>query len=293
MMRRKWFESVGCFTSELCSCGLPAEAASFCFPVKHDRSCWCVHCSLQAMNKVILDGRNGDCDLLKSISSPLIKLNVGGKKYVTTECTLRNRGTNFFTVLLDKIADGRMKCTTDEEGYIFIDRNGGAFEAVLEYLRNGLLLMPCGLSLRQVEKEFDFYSLGKENVQLESVQLATHSKWQTMAELFFTKYWTDIRKQLYEIVEEHGLNCCSLTLVHELCKSPESSVQRYYNNVRVCLDPVCFAAPLKPLFLDNVMYIFKEHGFQSSYVNRQQTVDISLSWSLQNEPLTTQDPEEA
>jgi len=129
-----------------------------------------------------------------------------------------------------------------------------------------------------VVTEFDFYSLQKGELETESFKLARHQKWDSMAQLFFSTYWTGIRDNLYELVTSHGLNCCSLTLVHETVKNETEEVQRYYNNIRVCLDSEIFPPPLKPLFLDNVIYIFREYGFDSSYVNRQQTVDINLSW---------------
>jgi len=208
----------------------------------------------------------------------MLKLNIGGKKYITTEATLISKGSNFFSAFLDNIRSGTMKCVQDEEGCIFIDRNGAAFESVLEYLRTGNIVLPKGISRQQVVTEFDFYSLQKGELETESFKLARHQKWDSMAQLFFSTYWTGIRDNLYELVTSHGLNCCSLTLVHETVKNETEEVQRYYNNIRVCLDSEIFPPPLKPLFLDNVIYIFREYGFDSSYVNRQQTVDINLSW---------------
>lgn len=109
-----------------------------------------------------------------------------------------------------------MKCLTDEDGFTFIDRNGNAFESVLEYLRTGLLFIPKGISREQVAAEFDFYSLDKDILETESHRLAHHPKWRTLAINFFETYWSDIRDSLHEIVSEHGLHSCSLTLVHEI-----------------------------------------------------------------------------
>lgn len=58
-------------------------------------------------------------------------------------------------------------------------------------------------------------------------------------------------------------------------------MQRYYNNIRVSIDSNIFSPPFKPLFLDNILFILQqEYQFECYYVNRQQTVDITLSWSL-------------
>lgn len=66
----------------------------------------------------------------------VVKLNIGGRKYVTTVKTLRGQGKeiNYFTALLgDQFAPPE----TDEKGYHFIDRNGSLFEPILDYLRTG------------------------------------------------------------------------------------------------------------------------------------------------------------
>jgi len=214
------------------------------------------------------------------INRNLVKLNVGGIKYLTTENTLRSKGENFFTALLNNIMKENWKHITDEEGYIFIDRNGAAFEAVLEYLRTGKLFVPTGIQKEHIAEEFDYYSIAEpEELETEAFKLATHIKWRSMAQIFFKDYWSDIKSKMYEMVTDHGLNCCTLTLIHETSKEDHEIVMRFYNNIRVILDVQKFPPPLKPMFLDNIVYILMEHGFEGSYINRQQTVDIAIEWS--------------
>jgi len=216
----------------------------------------------------------------------LVKLNVGGVRYITTEATLTSKGENFFTAFLSNLVSGSWQCVKDEEDYLFIDRNGTAFEAVLEYLRTGKLFVPKGVSKEQVAEEFDYFSIADpEELETEAYKLATHTKWRTMAQMFFQANWADIKSKMYEMVVEHGLNCCTLTLVHENLskekkKTDKAVLERYYNNIRVSLDMEKFPPPLKPMFLDNLLYILLDYGFQASYINRQQTVDITVDWSL-------------
>ena len=60
-----------------------------------------------------------------------IKLNVGGRKFETTGDTLSSVRVSFFEPLLE----GRIPYATDEDGYIFIDRDGNMFELILQWLR--------------------------------------------------------------------------------------------------------------------------------------------------------------
>jgi len=89
----------------------------------------------------------------------LVKINVGGTRYITTRSTLVSKGENFFTVLLDNDEGNGVPCLRDEQGYIFIDRDGELFRHVLNYLRTGKLFKPDTLSTVQLEFELDFYQI--------------------------------------------------------------------------------------------------------------------------------------
>ncbi len=89
----------------------------------------------------------------------IVKLNVGGWKYDTTRSTLGVGSTcNFFTRMLDDDDTGRIPCERDEEGRIFIDRDGRTFEGVLNYMRSRKILDKTDTKRRKVE--FDFYGIG-------------------------------------------------------------------------------------------------------------------------------------
>jgi len=56
------------------------------------------------------------------MSSNIIKLNVGGKRFATTRSTINSCGDNFLTLLTDEAQ--KVPVQLDEKGYIFVDRNG-------------------------------------------------------------------------------------------------------------------------------------------------------------------------
>ncbi len=107
--------------------------------------------------------------------SYLVKLNIGGVKYITTQETLCKYGKNYFSYLLSE----SYSTVTDEKstlskifkiGYIFIDRDGKYFEPILEYLRTGEFLQPPHLDPKAISREASFYS-----IQIPSLQLHTTS----------------------------------------------------------------------------------------------------------------------
>src|SRR3990167_652728 len=134
----------------------------------------------------------------------LVKLNVGGVKYITAKSTLFSKGENFFTLLVENDEGKRVPSLRDDEGYIFVDRDGELFRHVLNYLRTGKLFKPDNLPLAQLELELDFYQvkravddrseLRKENLinTKSSGDFATFSqildRWRSEASEWFETY---------------------------------------------------------------------------------------------------------
>lgn len=79
----------------------------------------------------------------------LVKLNVGGRKFDTTESTLLSRGTNFLSALVTS----HLPSLRDDEGRYFIDRSGAIFDILIEFLRTGILTIPPSLP-REVRSYF-------------------------------------------------------------------------------------------------------------------------------------------
>eukprot|EP01095_Lingulamoeba_sp_RSL-Kostka_P015531 TRINITY_DN7179_c0_g1_i1.p1 TRINITY_DN7179_c0_g1~~TRINITY_DN7179_c0_g1_i1.p1 ORF type:complete len:343 (+),score=65.06 TRINITY_DN7179_c0_g1_i1:163-1191(+) len=93
--------------------------------------------------------------------SNIIKLNVGGKKYITTRSTIFSKGENFLTILIDNDEKTQGPSTfKDEEGYYFIDRNAEIFALVLDYFRTGVIILEHpSHSRQQILLEYDFYQI--------------------------------------------------------------------------------------------------------------------------------------
>ncbi|XP_043927647.1 BTB/POZ domain-containing protein KCTD4 [Protopterus annectens] len=87
---------------------------------------------------------------------PLITLNVGGYLYITQKTTL----SKYVGSYLEAMVNGKIQCPFDIDGNYFIDRDGLIFRHVLNFLRNGELLLPEGFQESELlAKEAEFYQL--------------------------------------------------------------------------------------------------------------------------------------
>ena len=69
--------------------------------------------------------------------SQYVKLNVGGSLYYTTVSTLTKCDS-----MLRAMFSGRMDTLADSEGWIMIDRSGKHFGTILNFLRDGVVVLP-------------------------------------------------------------------------------------------------------------------------------------------------------
>jgi hypothetical protein len=91
-----------------------------------------------------------------------VVLDIGGYRYTTSVHMLRRLPGTFF----DAYFSGRYIMDRSEDGSIFIDRDGKHFGQVLEYMRNGVVLvaerdvseLDIG-ELRWLKREFGFYRI--------------------------------------------------------------------------------------------------------------------------------------
>ena len=96
----------------------------------------------------------------KAAQEGRVVLNVGGFRYETSVQTLRRLPHTFF----DAYFSGRYAQDVCTDGSIFIDRDGQHFGQVLEYLRDGVVVvaeqdsseLDVGM-LRWLKREFGFY----------------------------------------------------------------------------------------------------------------------------------------
>jgi len=87
--------------------------------------------------------------------SSVIKLNVGGTKFTTSRSTL-SKHEGYFKAMFS----GRHSFELDEEGYYFIDRDGTYFPYILNYLRDGTILIQDDNHFRYyLTQEAQYYCL--------------------------------------------------------------------------------------------------------------------------------------
>jgi len=88
--------------------------------------------------------------------SPVVHINVGGYKFMTTLSTLRQASDS----MLGRMFSGEHPVLSDKDGSVIIDRDGRHFNHILNYLRDGSV--PLGLSRKdrvELLREIDFYGL--------------------------------------------------------------------------------------------------------------------------------------
>ena len=86
----------------------------------------------------------------------LVRLNVGGTKYITEKATLRKYPDS----VLGAMFRGNITLSTDGDGYYFIDRCGHIFQYILQFLRSGKLILPKGFcELELLQEEASFYQI--------------------------------------------------------------------------------------------------------------------------------------
>ncbi|CAM9212459.1 unnamed protein product [Phaeothamnion confervicola] len=124
------------------------------------------HSCPKAAMKVVVANIQESKDVEKSAEAPrcddrsaeenLVKLNVGGTRYVTTRQTLDNAGNSMLLAMFS----GSFATLTDADGFAFVDRCGSRFHHVLNYLRCGSLPNFADLwRYEAIAEEADFFSL--------------------------------------------------------------------------------------------------------------------------------------
>lgn len=96
-----------------------------------------------------------------------VKLDVGGVFFTTSVTTLLSHPESMLAAMFS----GRHELETDDEGRVFIDRDGKLFKYVLQYLRDGDLdvsAIPAGVKER-LKREAAFYCLPELAEKLSTV----------------------------------------------------------------------------------------------------------------------------
>lgn len=83
----------------------------------------------------------------------VVAVNIGGRGFVTLRSTLSQSG------LFSSIFQRKAPCFHDEQGAIFIDRDGALFEPVLAYLRHGQVKLGGAVTPSVLYREALFYDV--------------------------------------------------------------------------------------------------------------------------------------
>jgi uncharacterized protein YjbI with pentapeptide repeats len=94
-----------------------------------------------------------------------VRLNVGGRIFVTTRSTLTHNGNNMLSFMFGN----DWSSATDETGAYLIDRSPEYFAPLLNYLRCGRLVLDPGVSALNVLEEARFFGLDELEPQLEQL----------------------------------------------------------------------------------------------------------------------------
>lgn len=209
-----------------------------------------------------------------------VVLNVGGQRFETYLSTLFNRDTMLARMFSDR---NRCMLQRDAKGEYLIDRNGRAFEAILEYLRTGQLSLPAGVSKEQLLVECDFFSIdipeltSKSLGPMHSNYLARsfrHARyWRIPAQREFLGVKDEILKLIHAEAEQ-GINYrirFALLLANELtkCTGRLGDIVRQGKTITPhpsqlggwCLILKQF---FTRYFIDQLQYCFESLGFSTS-----------------------------
>ena len=97
---------------------------------------------------------------LNKIQSEIVNLNIGGHKFTTSLQTLQKDADSMLGIMFS----GRHAITKQDDGTIFIDRDGRHFHIILNYLRGNILFIEQlpeeKLVLSDLLSEVEYYQLG-------------------------------------------------------------------------------------------------------------------------------------
>ncbi|XP_065648101.1 BTB/POZ domain-containing protein KCTD9 isoform X3 [Hydra vulgaris] len=128
-----------------------------------------------------------------------IKLNVGGRCFTTTRNTL----TKYHGTMLERMFSNQehWHSAIDSNGCYLIDRSPDFFEPILNYMRNGVLIINDGINPKGVLEEAKFFGIKPIIEELESSVVteekaqACVSRWEFMRLLMTTSSTDNLRCQ--------------------------------------------------------------------------------------------------
>jgi len=103
-----------------------------------------------------------NCQKLEKVQVGRVKLDVGGQIFATSESTLSNKKSGFFSAMFS----GRWSINKEEDGSIFIDRDPLIFGHILNYLRGEEFpISKMGqIELERLKKDKEFYQIDSQEL---------------------------------------------------------------------------------------------------------------------------------
>ena len=93
---------------------------------------------------------------IQNFQNSIVKLNVGGELFTTSRITLLSVDSSMLATMFS----GRHTLTQTEDGSYFIDRDGQHFRHILNYLRNGIVVVDMETNVaRELAVEAEYYGL--------------------------------------------------------------------------------------------------------------------------------------
>jgi len=128
-----------------------------------------------------------------------IKLNVGGKTFTTTRCTLTKDPESFLFRLCQNTSD--LESQKDEVGAYLIDRDPSYFTPILNYLRHGKLVIDKNVSEEGVLEEAEFFNI-KNLIELVKEKIRQRDLKAQLLERSI-KHQNNGQKHVYRVLQCH------------------------------------------------------------------------------------------
>ncbi|KAJ0793750.1 putative chromatin remodeling & transcription regulator BTB-POZ family [Helianthus annuus] len=95
--------------------------------------------------------------MYSDVSSSVVRLNIGGKKFCTTVDTLTHREPQ--SMLAAMFSGRHTVCKDSDKGYVFVDRDGKHFRHILNWLRDGVVASLSDSECSELMREAEYYQL--------------------------------------------------------------------------------------------------------------------------------------
>ena len=192
--------------------------------------------------------------------SSTVKLNVGGHFFTTSVQTLTKDPNSMLAAMFS----GKFEMKPSEDGSFFIDRDGTHFRFILNYLRNGELILPEGVTfLKELEAEAKFYQIQgildelkpKTPKYFEESEILTNDEHRTMLKL-----WLPCQDGKWRLLFRASRDGFAAATFHSRCdnKGPTVTIVKSGNNICGGFTEVSWTGPGKlpiktPAWCDSVM----------------------------------------